>query len=573
MRINLETLEYKNFRSSGNSPITIQLNKHKTTLICGSNGSGKTTVMSALCFGLFGKGYGIITKPELVNSINQKQLLVTVTFTIGKKCYKIIRGMKPTIFEIYENDVLINQDPDSRDYQKYLEQQILKMNYRSFTQVIMIGGGDDYVPFMRLTAKERRDFVEDLLDIRIFSTMNVLAKEQTKRIKEKIKDGEAILRSLKEKVTLQNDFVKKLKKEQGETIDALNEDIDRINAENDILFSEISSFQEEIKSLNYNDSETIETRDKLAEIRLEIKTLEKKILSNNEKKDFYKSLDVCPTCTQHVDDNHKISIVNGVDQEIISSEDAIGGYIVFLDVMNKKMEECKRVREDVDSIQTKLDKKNQTLHSNQQLIKMSLTRLQQITNNSSSIDDELEKMKEFSKQFVEEEKNKSKLMKSLQLYEFVLQMLTDSGIKSKIVKQYIPMINGLINKYLDDFDFYVNFTLDEEFNETIKSRHRDLFTYNSFSAGQKRRIDIAILMAWRAIAKSKSAIDCSLLFMDELDAPLDSDGADMMHAMLKVCAADNIFLISHKGDVLRDRVENVIKFELVNNFSELSLDC
>lgn len=570
MKIIFKTLEYKNFRSVGNTPIKIDLNKTKTTLICGSNGSGKTTVISALCFALFGRGYGPITKQALVNSINQKHLVVTVEFLIGKKKYKIIRGIKPHIFEIYENGKLINQDPSIRDYQKILEQQILKFNYRAFTQVIAVGGGSDYIPFMRLSAKDRREFVEDLLDIRVFSVMNQLIRDQAKDSKDELKDLEHALKSIKEKIVLQESFIKKMKKDKSDSADKILTTIQKMQEHDKELTKEIQKLMQELSFYEKKVDEHAELDDKLTEVRMSHKQLKAAIAKKKEKQEFYEELTVCPTCAQSISDEHKHEIIKGFTTEI----DAVSAEIQTVETQEEQL------RQLIDSYQSALMKFNEIrdriseLNKEQFSIKNSIQNankyFEELQTDTSSIEFEMEKQKQFAKEYLAKEKKKKSILELQQYQDFMQQILSDSGIKSKVIKQYIPTINKLINKYLAELDFFVSFHLDEQFNETIKSRHRDTFTYDNFSEGQKRRIDLAILLTWVEIAKAKNALSTNIIFFDEIDAPLDSAGSDMLHAALKTCSSENIFIISHKGDLLADKVDDVISFRLHNNFTEIT---
>jgi len=570
LKIVFKNIAYQNFRSVGSTPIKIDLNKHKTTLVSGGNGTGKTTLMSALCYVLFGRGYGSINKPALINSINQKKMLVTVTFDIGKKSYKIIRGMKPNVFEIYEDEKLINQDPNIKDYQKVLEQQILKFNYRAFTQVVMVGGGSDYTPFMKLSAKDRREFIEDLLDIRVFSTMNVLVKEQAKTLKDDLKFIEISMKSIKEKIVLQESFIKKLKKEKSDSSDKVLASISELQDKDKEFTTEIKKLMEELSLYEKKVDEHDALDDTLTEVRMSHKQLKASITKKKEKQAFYEELTVCPTCSQSISDGHKHDIIKGFTSEIDSVSEEI----------ERVVSQEEQLRQLIDSYQSALVLFDQTkdkisqLNKEQFSIKTSILnankQFDELQNDTNSIEFEQEKQKKFAKEYMTSNEKKKSLLELQQYQDLVQQVLSDSGIKSKIIRQYIPTINKLINHYLGELDFFVSFHLDEQFNESIKSRHRDTFTYENFSEGQKRRIDLAILLTWVEIAKAKNALHCNVAFYDEIDAPLDSTGSDMLHSALKASSSENIFVVSHKGDLLADKVDNVISFRLHNNFTELT---
>jgi DNA repair exonuclease SbcCD ATPase subunit len=538
------------------------------TLLSGSVGSGKSTLIDAICFVLFNRPYSDNTKPSLINSINQKQLKVIVEFTADKKLYKIIRGSKPSIFEIYENDILINQDAATKDYQKHLELNILKMNYRSFTQICIAGGGTEYVPFMKLAAKDRREFVEDLLDIRVFSTMNILAKDKVKSLKETIKEINSEIKSTKEKVSLQEDFIKKLKKEKSNSSDNLLESIRESQEEIDRCSELVSDYMLKIESLSSSVSSHLKVKSQIEKNNNTVSSLESDIFSLKSKSKKYALLDNCPTCSQIVNDSHKQTILNSFESDIKNIE------VDISDVESKiksSLEELKSYESDVaefKELSNTVKALQQDITSNQLVISKSQKQLNAVSD-TVSIDSEETKLKSFAKEYFRLDKEKSDILDEQQYYDFILDTLTDSGIKSKIIRQYIPEINRRINKYLNDLEFFCMYELDEEFKESIKSRHRDNFTYEFFSQGQKRLIDLSILMTWMDIAKAKNAISCNIWFGDELDAPLDDPSKELMFKMLVNSNIKNIFVISHRKDVWEDKVDNVIEFRLHNNFSEI----
>lgn len=567
-KVVFEYVEYKNFRAVGNVPIRIELNTHKTTLICGTNGAGKTTTLSAICFALFGRGFGDITKPSLVNSINQKQLLVTTEFTIGTKRYKINRGIKPNIFEIFEDGVLKNQDPDVRDYQKVLEQQILKFNYRAFTQVVAVVGGDDFVPFMKLSALNRREFVEDLLDIRVFSTMNTIIKAQAKDTKDELKDLTSSLTSLKDKIALQSSFIKKLQSDKTATIEKLESLVTELKTQNNAIAKQVKELTATQEGLKHFVAEHEELDEKLTSNRIAQKQLKRSKEKLEEKCSFYNDLIECPTCKQDVGVEHKKNITSGYDLELANILSELSDLTKEERELTDKIASIEGGLQSYYDTQTEITGLNRDIFSNNRQIVSYQTQLTELEVDEGDVDVETAKLRKFAVDYKKKDAEKKAALTLQEQQLLIQQVLSDSGIKSKIIKQYIPTINKLINKFLADFDFFVLFNLDEEFNETIKSRHRDNFKYGNFSNGQKRRIDLAIMLTWMEIAKAKNALHTNIVFFDEIDAPLDADGAEMLHTILKECSSENIFLISHKGDVLTDKVDNVIEFKLHNNFTE-----
>ena len=566
-KITFHSIEYQNFRSVGSSPVKVILDSDKITLVAGSVGSGKSTLIDALSFVLYNRSYSDNTKPSLVNSINQKQLKVTIDLSIDSKKYKIVRGIKPAIFEIYENDVLLNIDAANKDYQMQLEHNILKMNYRGFTQIVIAGGGTEFTPFMKLSAPQRRDFVEELLDIKVFSTMNSIAKDAVKKLKDELKEINSDLKSTKEKCTLQTDFIKKLKKEKSDTSDrileSIKDDQDEINRNSAL----VENYLLQVESISGKVSSHLKLTKAIEDIDSDISSVESNIVKVKRKKDSYDAIETCPTCSQTVNDSHKSSIINSYDSEIDSFQ------IELSDLTSTKSEYENRLTEyssyvtEFKDTHKKISELQQSISSNQLYISKSQKQIdaQSITDLSS----EEIKLKEFARLYFELDKDKETILDEQQYYDFILETLTDSGIKSKIIRQYIPEINKRINSYLEKLEFWCMYNLDEEFNESIKSRHRDNFTYDFFSQGQKRLIDLSIIMTFIEIAKSKSNVSCNLWVADELDGPLGLDGSDLMYKMLSASEIKNIFVISHRRDLWEERADNVIEFKLKNNFTEV----
>ena len=566
--IEFKYVRWKNFLSTGNQFIEIELDRNPTTLIIGENGAGKSTVLDALCFGLFGKPFRGINKPQLLNSVNNAGCVVEVEFKIGTKKIKVIRGIKPNIFEIYINKKMYNQDASMRDYQRYLEQQILKLNYRSFTQVVILGSST-FIPFMQLKARHRREVVEEILDIQIFSLMNMLLKLKLKNIADSIRDIDYQLNLAGEKIVLQEQYINDVKKNKNKFIKektklitdnekeilARNSGIEEITQDNDNLLSQISD-NEKIKN-NYNKFKDIKS------------TLTEKHKAHSNVVGFFENNDDCPTCQQHIDEIFKKEMIFEKQKDITKLSTGLKELEEELEKLQERQEEISEIADKIrenevqiakdHSSVTQLEKFNATLH----------TEIAQFQTGDVGKSD-YKKLKELKKDLSTTEKHKLKLREDLTYSEAARSMLQDTGIKTKIIKQYLPIMNKLINTYLTSMEFYVNFTLNENFEETIKSRYRDEFTYDSFSEGEKMRIDLALLFTWRAIAKMKNSTNTNLLMLDEIfDSSLDSTGTDEFLKILNTLSDENIFVISHKQDVLADKFRSTIKFEKVKNFSHV----
>ena len=562
-------VRWKNLLSTGNQFTEIQLDRNSTTLIIGENGSGKSTILDALCFGLFGKPFRGCNKPQLLNSVNMSGCLVEVDFKIGTKSFKVIRGIKPNVFEIYISGKMYNQDANSRDYQKYLEQQILKLNYRSFTQVVILGSSA-FIPFMQLKARQRRDVVEDILDIQIFSIMNILIRQKLKDIVDHIRDINYNLDLTTEKITLQENYIEDIKKNKD---NILQEKIELISGNEEEVYKrteEINKLQElsETSMESIGDENTVV--DKINKLKGINERLKEKRSSTNKYIEFFENNDDCPTCEQHIDETFKTNMIVDKQGEYEKYSNGIDELMVELDKTQERHDAIqgiiKQIRENdahVGSLTfsiTEMEKFNATLQSE----------IEELQSGDVSKSDfkKLEKLKKSLKSF---EKQKEGLRVEQTYSEAARNMLMDTGIKTKIIKQYLPIMNKLINTYLTAMEFYVNFTLNENFEETIKSRYRDEFTYDSFSEGEKMRIDLALLFTWRAVAKMKNSTNTNLLILDEIfDSSLDSSGTDEFLKILNTLDGENVFVISHKQDVLVDKFTSTIKIEKVKNFSHVA---
>lgn len=569
--ITLKSVSWKNFLSTGNSPNTVQLNRSLTTLIVGKNGEGKSTILDALCFGLFGKPFRNVNKNQLINSINLKNCLVEVEFDIGSTPYKIIRGIKPNIFEIYQATTLLNQDSASRDYQKILEQQILKLNYKTFTQVVILGSAS-FVPFMQLPATQRRDVIEDILDIRIFSTMNSLLKEKSAKSKMELIDVESSISRSRSEVDAQQKLIKSLVQSKNEFIDSIQQKIAANNLEISTISASIEATNDRVAELR----KSIEDKDEVdTNIEKMLNTLNRKTEKNTEIDthiQFFMSNDSCPSCAQDIPHEHKSSIVDKMKSDAKSNEEFIKKIEDALVTLRKRMKEIDTTKDEILKLGAEISSYNSSIT----LLNKQNTSLQkeieEAKENTTNIDEEKTKLKELAAKALEDINRKTALMEQRNLEEVAATLLKDTGIKTAIIREYLPAMNKLINMYLQAMDFFVHFELDESFNEVIKSRYRDEFTYASFSEGEKMRIDLAILFTWRQIAKMKNSVNTNLLILDEIfDSSLDNSGTDyFLTVMSQLGEKTNTFVISHKGDQLFDKFRSVIKFEKRNDFSVIT---
>lgn len=565
-----KSISWKNFLSTGDNAIRIQLDRSPSTLIVGQNGAGKSTLLDALSFGLFGKAHRNINKAQLVNTINDRGLEVIVDFDVGPHKFKVVRGVKPNKFEIYQNDNLINQEAASRDYQKYLEQNILKLNHKSFHQIVVLGSSS-FVPFMQLPAHIRREVIEDLLDIQVFSKMNNLLKERNGKLKEEIADASYNYDLLREKVNLQRKYIKdiaEMNEEQArkkqDQIDDLQSEIIELQNKN----AECSAFIEQYQDgLDNQIKKASKKRTMVLQYEAQFKTQISQVVSDAK---FYENNFVCPTCTQDIGDDIRMTKLETARSRAKELQEAM----VRVSQQSASLEsDLERLSKTTELIR----EKTSNIHVNNQTI----TRLQgQIQN----IEDEIVAMsskggdldvaqKELDEMIADRDaisERKLKLLEERTYNEAAAEMLKDTGIKTKIVKEYLPVMNTLVNKYLQVLDFFVSFHLDENFNEVIKSRHRDSFNYSSFSEGEKMKIDLALLFTWRQVAKMKNSVSTNLLILDEtFDSSLDNDGVDNLMKIIdgKDGINSNIFVISHKGDMLEGKFRSKIGFKKEHNFS------
>lgn len=569
--IYFKTIRYKNFLSTGNSFTEIELNKNNTTLIVGENGAGKSTILDALSFALYNKPFRKVNKPQLLNSINKKDLLVELEFDIGSSMYKIIRGLKPSIFEVYQNNKLLSQDAASRDYQDILEKQILKLNHKSFCQVIVLGSAS-FVPFMQLTAASRREVIEDLLDIQIFSTMNSLLKEKIANNNTQLLEVEYQYDLTSEKIKMQHEHIIALQKNNEEQIDKHRQELKQITDRIDAEKIQVDETEKQIKELNRQTEDQEHINSKQNKLQILEGQLADKLAKLQKEIEFFNSHDNCPTCKQSIDTTFKCETVATKQTQLQETNSGVEQIREEIQKIQARIQEIANVLTQISTLNIqKITHLNNITGLVQQCKKIA----KDISELQSKSDDYIindDKMKELELLIDQQIEQKSVLLKDKDAYGVASIILKDNGIKARIIKQYIPVINKLINKYLAAMDFFVNFELDENFDETIKSRFRDEFSYASFSEGEKMRINLAILFTWRAIAKLRNSTSTNLLIMDEvLDGSLDSNGTDEFLKIIGNLTLDtNTFIISHKVDQLVDKFSNVIKFVKVKNFSQVS---
>lgn len=563
-------LRFKNFLSTGNHFTEIQFDKTPNTLIVGSNGAGKSTMLDALCFALFNKAFRNITKPQLVNSINEKECVVEIEFDAHNKSYKIVRGIKPNTFEIYCNGEMINQDAAIRDYQEYLEKFILKLNYKSFTQIVILGSAS-FVPFMQLSSSDRRAIIEDLLDIGIFSTMNGLLRDKVAINKEELISNKYDIEISTQNYLLQEKHINQLKQNNNDKVKEYEAEILSNNNTLQSLHGTIGTIQSQIDILQ----EQISTQPQLQTKLKEISKIESKVESNLSKfqKDigFFEQNDHCPTCRQTITLEVKEKEIQSLQGKITECERGLQQIETKLLEEQSKLNAMVEVQKEIQALNIQVATNNTTINETNKYIGKVQKQIEMLQNTKQNLDEETNKLNEVKSTLEKLESKKKELIDEKTYYDAASILLKDTGIKTKIVKQYLPVINKLVNKYLASMDFFVNFNLDESFKETIKSRHRDEFSYASFSEGEKQRIDMALMLTWRAVAKLKNSANTNLLILDEVfDSSLDANGTEYLMNLLHLLEDVNLFVISHKGDILQDKFRGLIRFEKVNNFSRIA---
>ena len=563
--ITFKTIKWQNFLSTGNTPIEIRLDNYPTNLIIGKNGSGKSTLLDALCFVLFNRPFRIIKKEQMVNTINNGDCKVEIQFSVGTINYKVIRSIKPNKFEIYQNDNLINQDASTVDYQKYLEQNIMKLNYRSFIQVVLLGSSS-YEPFMKMKARYRRDVVEEILDIKVFTQMDLILRSKQGDLAKKVTEVRHGRDLIEQKVSLQGEHLKSLKtrtsatEERNRTKIQQNQEADR-------------QYRQDLQQLNEDiakQQEIMKFKPEVDKKAKKLSKLESKIQNNlethKETLSFFETHDECPTCTQRISEELKSKKVEEEKDTITKLQSGLKDLLNEVAKVETQITQMDAVSKKIQELNIDITKINTSLEG----IKKHSDDIELNTEDGQSVDELEKELEDLNTELNTLTEDLKKVEEEKGYVDVVREILSDKGARSKIIRKYLPIMNQLINKFLQSMDFFVSFVLDEEFNETVKSRHRDTFNYNSFSEGEKMRIDLALVFTWRAIAKMKNSANTNLLILDEIfDSSLDGQGTEDFFKIIGTMSNENVFIISHKGDILFDKFTNIIKFEKEHNFTKL----
>tara|TARA_Y100001936_G_scaffold245940_1_gene288908 strand:- start:549 stop:2249 length:1701 start_codon:yes stop_codon:yes gene_type:complete len=562
--IRLKTVRWKNFLSTGNQFLEVDLDKEPMTLVVGKNGAGKSTLIDAITFSLFGKPFKKINKGQLINTVNEKNLLTEIDFNIGKTEWKVRRGIKPAVFEIYNNGKVINQDAKSTDYQKYLEDKVLKLNFKSFTQIVVLGSAS-FVPFMQLSASDRRIIIEDILDIGIFSIMKNLLKERSASLKEELDEVEYEIKLLQEKIKLQEKHKKELEEESKQkrktNLDKIKEtekEIINLNQEIKEHQKRIEDFLESVQDRSSIDKKGSDLDKYKSQINKNLKKL-------NKDKKFFENNENCPTCEQEINETFKKRKLIDVSDDIDEMNEGLDKLEDEIQKVYTRIGEITKINESIQKEESQVVQKISNVQAHNNFIKHLNEQLEK-----TQEDIDLGKIKILNKELDSSKTTRTQYSEQKRYYNILSTILNDKGIKTRVIRKYLPVINNHVNMYLKDMDFFVNFQLDENFQETIKSRHRDEFSYYSFSEGEKKRIDIALLLTWRHIASMRNSVNVNLLILDEVfDASLDQAGVDDLMKLFNVLNKTNLFIISHKLDVLDDKFPAKITVEKLKNFTTM----
>jgi len=562
-------IRYKNFLSSGNQFTEIDFEKNHTNLIIGTNGAGKSTVLDALTFVLFNKPFRKINKPQLVNTTNEKDCLVEIEFTVNSRDYLVRRGIKPNIFDIEVNGNPLHKEADDRANQRILEENILKVNYKSFTQIVILGSST-FVPFMQLATAHRREVIEDLLDIRIFSAMNALIKDKIREKKDQVKSLELKKETLKDKMKMQQEFINELENRGNANINANQEKIAKLDSEVGIYMGEIATTEESIFKFMKEQEEVVGAGDKLVKLNNLKGKISQKVSGITKEHKFFTENTVCPTCTQTIEESFRLNRITDAQNKAKELQKGYQDLEETIKIEQERERQFIALSKEITKLNHEISQNNTRINLNQRQIRELESEIQTITQNLANRNTEHEKLEEFQTNLQKTFEDLSKKKEEIVYYDFAYSLLKDDGVKTKIIKKYLPFINQQVNRYLQMMDFYINFHLDEEFNETVKSPIHEDFSYSSFSEGEKMRIDLALLFTWREVARVKNSVNTNLLIMDEVfDSSLDGFGTDEFLKIIKYVIKDaNIFVISHKAD-LHDKFESVIRFEKVKGFSRM----
>ncbi len=564
-----EKIRWKNFLSTGNQFTEFSLNENSTNLIIGTNGAGKSTVLDALTFSLFGKPFRKINKPQLINSVNEKDCKVEVEFTIGDTNWKVVRGIKPAVFEIYRNGSVMDQFAAALDQQKWLEQSVLKMNYKSFTQIVILGSST-FVPFMQLPANSRREVIEDLLDIKIFSSMNSILKDKIRMVKEDIKVLDLKKESLTDKVQMQENFIEELENQAAQNIESKKKKVTELLTETDLYMKQNAVTEENIFSHTKDQEYTTGATDKLRKLGNLKGKISQKVSTITKEHKFFTENTVCPTCDQDIEETFRINRINDAQTK---AKELQSGYKELEEAIKGEEERERQfttLSKEISKLNNDISQNNARISGCQRQIRDLESEVQNLTDQLANRNTEHEKLETFKDNLKTTYDELFSKKDTISYYDFSYSLLKDGGVKSKIIKKYLPLINQQVNRYLQMMDFYINFTLDEEFNETVQSPIHEDFSYASFSEGEKMRIDLSLLFTWREVARMKNSVNTNLLIMDEVfDSSLDGFGTEEFLKIIKYVVKDaNIFIISHKTG-LEDRFDNVIRFEKVKGFSRM----
>ena len=565
-----EKIRWKNFLSTGNQYTEINLDQDSTTLIVGTNGAGKSTVLDALTFSLFNKPFRKISKGQLINTVNEKDCRVEVEFSIAETRWKVVRGIKPNLFEIHRNDVCMDQFSAANDQQKWLEQNVIKMNYKSFTQIVILGS-TNFVPFMQLTAPNRREVIEDLLDIKIFSSMNNLIKDKIRGVREEIRTLDLKKESLNDKVTMQTNFMEELEQQGKSRIEDNNKKITTLFTESDEYVNINGELENNVHDLTKEQEKVTGATEKLRKMGTIKGTLSNKVATITKKTKFFKENTVCPTCKQDIEEEFRLNNIGDAQDKI---KELQSGYQELEEAIKKEEERehhFTKLSKEITSLTHGISKNNTRISGCQKQIRDLESEVQELTQQLANRNTEHEKLETFKENLEDTYKKLSIQKDTINYHDFSYSLLKDGGVKSKIIKKYLPLINQQVNRYLQMMDFYINFTLDEEFNETVQSPIHDNFSYASFSEGEKMRIDLALLFTWREVARYKNSVNTNLLVMDEVfDSSLDGYGTEEFLKIIRFVVKDaNVFVISHKTG-MDDRFDSVLRYEKIKGFSRLA---